>query len=191
MKTVWTVAFAIIIALLSTGLILLLVQAPRGEAVILRPPPTPQPIQVYVTGGVTNPGVYALPVESRRLDAVEAAGGFSAEAEPSGLNLAALLEDGEHLLVPTLVSNPGLPGDQHPAPQISTQDAKSASLINLNTATQSELESLPGIGPVLAREIISYRDSNGPFQNIEDVIEVKGIGPAKYDQIKDMITLDD
>lgn len=191
MKTVWTIAFAIVAALLSAGLILYIVQAPRGEAIVLRPPPTPLPVYVQVSGGVMTPGVYLLPIGSRGLDAVQAAGGFSPEADPSGLNLAALIEDGEHFIVPTLISNPELPIDGSPLPQTSTQDPESSSLINLNIATQSELESLPGIGPVLAKEIISYRDSNGPFQNIEDIIEVKGIGPAKYDSIKDMITVED
>lgn len=191
MKTVWTVAFGIVIALLSAGLIFYLVQTPRGEAVVLRPPPTPLPIKVHVSGGVLTPGVYVLPVGSRALDAVEAAGGFLAEADPSGLNLAKLLEDGEHLIVPTMINDAELPMDQSLSPQTSSQDTKSSSLININTATQIELETLPGIGPVLAQEIIVYRDSNGPFQSEQEIIEVKGIGPAKYDRIKDMITVED
>lgn len=191
MKTIWTIGFTIVITLLSVGLILYLARSPRGEAVVLRPPPTPLPVQVHVSGEVTTPGVYQLPPGSRVLDAVEAAGGFSAEADPEALNLAAYLEDGGRLNVPTLASDQEPLNETASTMQNIPEDINSSITINLNTANQLELETLPGIGPVLAQEIIVFREANGPFDTIEDILEVKGIGPAKFERIKGMITVED
>jgi competence protein ComEA len=117
-------------------------------------------------------------------DAISAAGGFLADAEKSQINLAALLEDGEKLDIPYIEgASPVLatPG--------ATVVAVTTELININTASSADLESLPGIGPTTAQKIIDYREQNGPFINAEDIINVSGIGPGTYERIKDLITV--
>jgi competence protein ComEA len=136
-----------------------------------------------------NAGVYTLPVGSRVLDAVEAAGGFSPEANAEGLNLAAYLEDSQRILVPTLVVNSDVSKSVIIQAQSPSPTGDHSNLININTATQSELEALPGIGPVLAQEIIAYRESNGSFIDIEGLLSVKGIGDARFEQIREMVTV--
>lgn len=173
---------------------------PRGEVIALLPAPTPLPFVVQVSGAVKNPGLYSLPSGSRVQDALDAAGGVTNIADPSALNLAAFIQDGERIEVPStglglLPSGPNRLGDAPsfiapPTPGL--QDAAPASVagkINLNTATQTDLESLPGIGPSLAERIIAYREQNGPFKAIEDIQKVKGIGPAIFAKIKDLIVV--
>ncbi len=159
---------------------------PRGEAIRLSPPPTGLPLVVDVRGAVTQPGVYELPPGSRVQDGIQAAGGALPDADLAGLNLAALLEDGAAIRVPVqgeAQSPPSRSGDV-------TIPGVPGSLININTATQTELESLPGIGPVLAQQVIAYREANGPFPSTEAIQNVSGIGPGIFEKIKDMITVD-
>lgn len=191
MKTGWKLAFVVIVTLFSVGLILYLVRDPPGEAIELRAPPTPLPILVHVSGGILVEGVYSLPIGSRVMDVIDAAGGFTSEANPNGLNLAAYLEDGEHVIVPTKVDETELYKGSDREIQDGSESSNSDDLININTASQKELETLPGIGPVLAQEIIAYREVNGLFQNIEELLEVKGIAYVKYDQIRELITVGD
>jgi competence protein ComEA len=189
MKTGWRIAFAIGGILLGAGLLKYLLQGPPGEAVVLRAPPTPLPVQVHVSGAVVIAGIYTLPSGSRVGDAVEAAGGLSSEANPEGINLARPVQDGEQIFVPYLAATAELSKGANLEFQSSYNTEERSELINLNTASQAELETLPGIGPVLAQEIIAYRESNGSFQDIEDILEVKGIGAVKYDQIKELVTV--
>jgi len=177
-------ASGILFGLFVAALIWVVARNPSGEAVTLRPVPTDKPIVVHITGAVPRPGVYALPQGARVQDAISAAGGFLAEAEKEGINLARVLEDGEKLeilyvegfspVIPTAEENIFVP---------------STDLININTAAQFELETLPGIGKTTALKIIEYRDTNGPFLSIEDIINVPGIGTVTYDRIKDLITV--
>jgi len=179
-------AAGILFGLFVAALIWIVSRNPSGEAVTLRPAPTERPVIVYIAGAVPRPGVYALPEGSRVQDAIAAAGGFLAEAQRTEINLAAFLIDGEKLdipfaeggspVLPTPVENTGLPGS-------------STELININTASSAELESLPGIGPTTAQKIIEYREQNGAFVSIEDIINVSGIGPGLYERIKDLITV--
>jgi competence protein ComEA len=128
--------------------------------------------------------VYALPEGARVQDVISAAGGFLAEADKEFVNLARILEDGERL---------DIPYGEGFSPVIPTQEVNSitssSELININTAASFELEELPGIGPTTAAKIIAYRDANGPFLSIEDIINVSGIGPGTYERIKDLITI--
>jgi competence protein ComEA len=157
---------------------------PSGEAVTLRPVPTEKPVVVQISGAVPRPGVYALPEGARVQDVISAAGGFLAEADKEFVNLARILEDGERL---------DIPYGEGFSPVIPTQEVNSitssSELININTAASFELEELPGIGPTTAAKIIAYRDANGPFLSIEDIINVSGIGPGTYERIKDLITI--
>ena len=183
----WKIAFGVVVGLLAAGLILLVSQSPQGEAITLLPPPTPAPIVVHVAGAVMQPGVYTLPAGSRVQDAIQAAGGFLPEANQQALNLAAFLEDGSRVSIPTIAPTPlpanqVTPGAKTPTPDITYP-------INLNTATQAELESLPEIGPITAQKIIEYREKNGPFQKIEDILNVPGIGQKTFEEIKALITV--
>lgn len=185
LKSVLYLASGILFGLFLAALVWVVARNPSGEAVILRPVPTERPVIVHVTGAVPRPGVYALPQGARVQDVISAAGGFLAEAEKSEINLAALLEDGARLDVPfiegasPILATPG-----------ATVVAVTTELVNINTASLEELDSLPSIGPSLAQRIIDYREQNGPFINIEDVINVPGIGPGNYERFKDMITVE-
>ncbi len=196
MKTGWVIAISVVCAFLAAGILYLAASPPRGEAITLLPAPTPPPLIVQVSGAVNRPGLCSLPPGSRVKDALEAAGGFSAEAEQGSLNLAAFIQDGEHIRVPAqgTESPPAeaasQAGNSPSAPPVARSQAPaSPGKINLNTASQAELESLPGIGPSLAQRIIAYREENGPFKTIEDIQKVKGIGPAIFEKIKDLITV--
>ena len=199
MKNWWLVALGVILGLLSAGVILLASTPPRGQDITLLPPPSPIPLQVQISGAVQHPGVFELPPGSRVQDAIDLAGGFTIDANKSVLNLAAHLEDGIRVDVPylTQVSNPkaaeqGTPKDETVPPQTNSSPSESLNeLININTADQSSLETLSGIGPVIASRIISFRDQNGPFSDIVEIQKVSGIGPATFEKIKDYITVVD
>ena len=159
------------------------------------PPPTdtPGPLRVYVSGAVVKPAVYSLPPGSIIDDAVRAAGGFSRDANTVAVNLAQPVSDGMQVYVPTLA-------EAAPTPPVVSIPAATAApdrmggvtiggLININLASQSDLELLPGIGPTTAAAIISYREANGPFATIEALMDVPGIGEGKFGAIKDLITV--
>ncbi len=188
----WSIGFTIIIGLLALGVLSLVSSQPRGEPISLSPPPTPLPLVVHVSGAVTLPGVYTLPIGSRVKDAIEAAGGLLPEADSRNLNLAALLQDGELIWIPatpqanpTAVAPNKTPNDNNDQTSIPAPTG----LVNINTATLEELDTLPGIGPVKAQNIIDYRNSNGPFNTIEAIQDVNGIGPVTYENLKELITV--
>ena len=168
------------------GLIRMVSVPPRGEPVQLQPPPTPGPITVHVAGAVASPGVYELPRGARVIDAIETAGGLTADAGATEVNLAAVLEDGMQVVVPaeTPASEAAENGGSGPP-------ANPGGLVNINTANRAQLESLPGIGPTIAGRILEYRAANGAFEKIGDIVHVSGIGPSTFDTIKDLITVGD
>ena len=135
-------------------------------------------IFVDVTGAVNTPGVYTLAASSRVIDAIKAAGGSAAGADVSTINLARVLADGEQIYVDAAVTN-------SKGVRISTP--KRSGPININRATVSDFDSLDGIGPVIARRIVEYRKTHGPFITVEDLQKVSGIGDAKFAQIKSKI----
>jgi competence protein ComEA len=144
------------------------------------------PIVVDVRGEVVNPGVYELPPEARLQDAVEAAGGLTDEADRSTVNLARRLRDGEMVIV-AVIPEVGTPVVVSEAPP-PTMAALDEGLINLNTASQKELELLPEIGEVTAQRIIDYREANGPFRSVDDLIHIKGISTQKIDKLRNLVT---
>ena len=176
----------ILLGLFVAVLVWVVARNPSGQAVTLRPPPTEQPIIVQIAGAVPRPGVYALAKGSRVQDAISAAGGFLAEADKTGINLARALDDGEQLEIPYAEGSSPVLGTPLPA---STESTSSTELIDINTASLAELDSLPGIGPTTAQKIIDYREQNGPFLTKEDIINVSGIGPGTYERLKDLITV--
>jgi competence protein ComEA len=186
LRSILYMAAGILFGLFVALLIWVVSRNPRGQAVTLRPVPTEKPIVVHVTGAVPRPGVYALAQGSRVQDAISAAGGFLADAEKGGINLARALEDGEQLDIPYAQGASPVIGTENP---VLTEPPSSAELININTASQSELETLPGIGPSTAQKIIQYREQNGPFVSTENIVNVPGIGPGTYERIKNLITV--
>jgi competence protein ComEA len=143
--------------------------------------PTPATISVYVSGAVYKPDVYVLSLNAIVKDAIAAAGGATAEADLDRINLASRLSDQMHVHVPRQ-------GEASPTPDKKSPATLSAP-ININTATLEELDKLPSIGPALAKVIVDYRTTNGPFKKIEDINNVKGIGDVLYAKIKDLITV--
>lgn len=140
-------------------------------------------VVVHVAGAVSAPGVYTLPADSRVDDAVRAAGA-TADADLSQLNLAQKLADGQKITVPAAGEAPA-PAD-NAAPSDSSQ---SGALININTATQEELETLPSIGEVRAQAIIAYREEHGGFRTTDELMEVSGIGEKIFADISPHITV--
>ena len=197
MKTGWALALGVICGLLGAGIILLVSRPPGGSAITLLPPPSPVPLVVYVSGAVARPDIYTVPVGSRVRDAIQAAGGLSSQADPQSLNLAAFLEDGMKIQVAQIVKTPIAAGamtgtSNGRAPTSSAtglSQGVASNLVNINTASQQELDTLAGIGPALAQRIIAYRTVKGPFTKIEDIQNVSGIGPVTFEKIKNMITI--
>jgi competence protein ComEA len=161
---------------------------PRGNGILLSPPPTPRSWVVQVSGAVAYPGVYELPAGSRVRDAVQVAGGLTAEANASAINLAAPLEDGQSIVIQASASLDS-PPVQRGNPLSVTIEPASTQLININTAALEELDELPDIGPVIAQRIVDYRTANGPFVAIEEIVKVPGIGQVTFEKIKDLITI--
>ena len=135
-------------------------------------------IYVFVCGAVKRPGVVALPGGSRAQDGVLAAGGMREDADPNYVNLAALLSDGEKLYIPTREESADL-----------QKEEEQSGLVNINTAGSAELCTLPGIGESRAADIISYREANGRFGAIEDIMKVNGIKESVFSKIKELITV--
>src|SRR5215211_7643973 len=187
MKSILYMASGILLGLFVAALVWVIARNPSGEAVTLRPVPTDKPIVVHITGAVPRPGVYALPQGARVQDVISAAGGFLAEAAKTDINLAALLEDGQKLDIPYMEG--ASPVLATPGVEVITNTTE---LIDINTASAAELDTLPKIGPTLAQRIIDYREQNGPFQQIEDITNVTGLGDVggpTWDKIKDLITV--
>lgn len=139
-------------------------------------------IIVHVAGEVNSPGVYELKEGARVRDAIDAANGITNNANMTSVNLAYSLDDGQKINIPSCLSDELYQDDA----QI-VSGGEEGVRVNINTATQAELESLSGIGPSLASKIINYRIENGKFKNNEDLKNVPGIGDAKYETLKDEI----
>lgn len=161
------------------------------------PSPTPGPVRVYITGAVLKSDVYILPHGSIIKDAILAAGGLTPDADPERINQALELQDQQQIHVPRLDEADGPPPVQGGAADSFTPPALGPAInpvsgdrINLNTATVAQLDTLPGIGPVIAQRIIDYRETVGRFDSIEMITEVSGIGEATFAQIKDLIVVE-
>lgn len=142
-------------------------------------------VYVHVSGAVNKPGLIRLQPGARVVDAVEAAGGFAEGADPAGVNLARRVHDGEQLRAPLVGEAP--PADV--AADASGAGATVGALVDLNTASTSQLESLPRIGPAMAQRIVDWRTSNGRFGAVTDLLKVTGIGQKLFDGIKDKVTV--
>jgi competence protein ComEA len=162
---------------------------------------SPSIITVHVAGAVKNPGVYRLASSARVVDAVASAGGALRTADLESINLAQTITDTEQIYIPIKkVSRPRVTTAPRLRPQRTTPTtvpviasgntgAQPGRLINLNTATASELDSLTGVGPSTAKAIIAYRTKKGSFSKVEDLLNVPGIGPAKLAALRDQVTV--
>lgn len=155
----------------------------------------PSSIFVYVCGAVEKPGVYELGEGSRVVDALEASGGFLETADKTYVNLAAMLDDGIKLYIPSLqetMESATLQVESFDKENSSfngNTDSSGSGLININLATKEELTTLPGIGNATAEKIVDYRQKNGSFKSIEDIMNVSGIKDKLFSKIKDHITV--
>lgn len=153
-------------------------------------------IFVHIAGCVQKEGMLELSSNSRIADAIEKAGGLTQEADLSDINLAYLLEDGMKIYIPNQnerqennEKTKNIPKEEN-TPSMQIQDTNTKQdVININTATQEELDTLPGIGPATATKIIEYRKEKGKFKQKEEIKEVSGIGEAKYEKIKEYISI--
>jgi competence protein ComEA len=173
-----------------------------ASALSASPAPEPTRIEVYVCGDVRRPGVYALSSSQRVIDGIARAGGALPDADLEQLNLAQLLSDamkiqvpkkGEHL-ASALADTAFGSTDFNPRRSAhrggrSSHKLQPGQTLDVNTASETELTSLPGVGPSLARRIVEYRTANGPFQTVDDLQNVSGIGPAKFDRMAPFIRL--
>ena len=192
----------VLIGLLVTGAILLISQPERGDAITLRPAPspthtavpkptaTPSPILVQINGQVARPGIYTLEQESRLMDLIDLAGGLTNQADVKRVNNVFILRDGDYFYIPAIDER--IPETARNAPGNNPlDDAASFDYpLNLNTATQEALESLPGIGPSKATDIITYRDAMGAFENVDDLLNVPGIGPTTLESIREYLIIE-
>jgi len=180
---------ALIILVAISGALLLQMRQPSAEIVIYppaataTPPPSPSPgpMLVYVSGAVQQPATqHLLPPGARVSDAIAAAGGFADDADPASLNMAQLLRDG----VQVHVSRRSATGKSAIATPFSID------IVNINSASQAELETLPGIGPITAASILAAREQFGRFAKTDDLLVVRGIGPVTLNNIREFITVD-
>jgi len=185
------------------GAAIFFVRRPSSEPIEILPPPTvaptvapsatptPGPLRIDVAGAVASPGIYTLPRGSLVADAVAAAGGAASDADLDRINKAMPLQDSMQVFVPRVaqpiptVINPPASAAPATAPGRSGQAAVLDKPVNLNTATLDELDTLPGVGPATARLIVEGR----PYGAVEDLLRVKGIGPATFDKLKDLVTV--
>jgi competence protein ComEA len=174
-------------ALVVVALSVILIAGMRGAPAVEVAPPasappssvaTPAMLVVHVAGAVRHPGLYELPAGTRVADAIEAAGGPTAKADLDAVNLAQPVVDGSQIEVPTRGALP-----------IASASAAPGSLVSINSADVTTLETIPGIGPVKAAAIVGYRDEIGAFTSLDELMQVSGIGPATLESIRPYVTL--
>lgn len=201
----WTparLAAAAVGLLLAVGLVVLLLRPPAGAApevtlpragTAADPAPTtttaPPAVVAHAAGAVRAPGVYHLEPGARAADLVAAAGGAAPDADLQQLNLAAPVTDGQRVYVPRVGEVVAPPAAGPAGPGDSASGSPEGGPVNLNTATAEQLEELPGVGPAIAAAIIDERDRRGRFAAVEDLLDVRGIGDARLEQLRDLVTV--
>jgi competence protein ComEA len=184
------ILFVFLMVVLLAAVVVLQLLRPAAHPIILAtatPSPSSEttpiahPLRVYVSGAVSRPDVYTLPPDSIVKDAMMAAGGPTENADLDRINLASPVSDGQHVYVPRL-------GEVDPPLQPPSDQSAPGRKININTADLATLDTLPGIGPVIAQRILDHRQANGPFDRIEGMMDVPGIGEGTFEKIKDLIT---
>lgn len=153
---------------------------------------TPATVVVHVAGAVTAPGVVELPAGARVAAAIEAAGGAEQDAELAAVNLARPVQDGEQVYVPRAGeaepgAEAGAAGESPAGGAVPGAPAADGGVVDLNTADLAALDTLPGVGPAIAQRILDWRDANGPFHSVEELLEVSGIGPATFERLRELV----
>ena len=183
------VGAAVVLVLLALGCaVVFSAVAPRGESTVVEPSAAAVPVTggifVHILGAVQAPGLYELREGDRAVDVVAAAGGFTDDADQSQLNLARFVTDGEQIVVPVVGAAP-----PPAAGAVAGGGAVVAGKVNINTADAAALETLPRVGPAMAARIIEWRDTNGRFTAVEDLMSVTGVGEKTFDSLKDLVTV--
>jgi competence protein ComEA len=177
--------------------LIIITNSPPTQTATIAPTPTatPAPVRVYITGAIVKPDVYFLPAGSIVKDVIKAAGGLTQAADLEQFNQALELKDQQHIHIPRLGEKNAPPPvqdgatvEQTPPPNSATSSP--AKLININSASLEQLDTLPRIGPTLAQNIVTYRESHGGFKTIEEIKEVSGIGESAFKQLKTLITVE-
>lgn len=192
----------VLIGLLATGAILLMSRPERGVAITLKPAPTPThtplpkptatktPILVLINGQVTNPGIYTLEKDSRLMDLIELAGGITNQADVNRINNVFILRDGDYFYIPAVDEKIPETARNATGNKVLDESSHFEYPLDLNTASKEALESLPGIGPTKAMDIIDYREQMGPFTTVDDLLNVPGIGPTTLESIREYLIID-
>ena len=178
MKTWQSVMIGSMLGLLFTAAILMVINPRYDQEPILLPTRAPDTVVVYITGEVNEPGVIQLASNSRIYDAIQKAGGFTEEANEESVNLAAILEDEDRIVIPSKNGE----NDE-------TFTGRPDKLININSASAEELDQLPGVGPVKAQAIVDFREANGAFLSTNDLLKVPGINQDLFQQVIGLITV--
>lgn len=186
-------AIVLLLAGLGIAVLVTALSANAGTTTVVRAP-TPSPgaatkglaagaaIYVHILGAVNRPGLYAFRDGDRAIDAIAAAGGYTQDADRRQLNLARFLSDGEQIYLPR-------EGEVSAPPGGGAASGNAAGKVNLNTADAAALETLPRVGPALAARILAWRDANGRFTSVEDLLGVSGIGEKTFAGIRDLVTI--
>lgn len=177
----YNITMAVLFGLGVGGLILLLNKRPQLEPIQILPTTTPVLLAIHVSGEVLKPGVIHVARDTRIGQAVDEVGGFTTDADQDSLNLAAFVYDGQRIHVPSHAEMLLQP--------IESLSASTSYPININHCSKDDLISLPGIGETKAEAIVEYRETNGGFDTIEDILNVPGIGAAIFSDIKELITV--
>lgn len=199
MKSWLWLVYGLLLGLLIGGAILLIANPVPENMIALIPAPTatpspapgptktPTPIRVQISGEVQAPGIYPLQEGSRLQDLLSLAGGLTDAADIDRINGAALLRDGDYFYIPAVDEKIPETAANSPANLGVELDSQFSYPLDLNSASQEALESLPGIGPTKAEDIITYREVHGPFGNIDDLINVPGIGEVTIETLRDYL----
>ena len=188
---VYFVAFTVMAVVIVVGLVILIVTRPEPVEITIIPPEptltpeptaTPSPILVYITGAVQNPQTTVeLPAGSRVQDALDAAGGMTDDADMDRVNVVGIIRNGDHIHVY------GMGEDEA---DVALPTRSGGEVVFVNTATLEELDTLPGIGPAIAQRIIDFREQNGPFTNLESLMQVSGIGESLIGQLDGLVSFE-
>ena len=176
------------IAAAAGGVVLFLRDGGDGEPVRIVPPPTVSSVEnrpeseskAYVTGAVRQPGLYTIKAGDRLADLIDLAGGITEDADMQAVNLAVRVNDQDHWTVPTV-------GEPTVVPSNAVSMEPTSGKIDINTADAKLLETLPGIGETRAQAIISHREEHGPFERVDDIVAVQGIGAATLEGLRDLV----
>lgn len=176
-----------VIVVLVFGFIMTISRGERSRELVLQIEPIDQSdeVTVYVDGAVEDPGLFALPRGARVSEALDLAG-LLESADTSGLPLARVLQDEQSLTVPEQTASSPTASPEHSR----TSQDNPSELINLNQATETELQELPGIGPAIAERVRAHRDLEGPFQSLDELSDVSGISDRMVDELRDHLTVD-